>query len=279
MTEDRYLQNIMSDRESGGRKPTPHRLGRWLLIPLVGGFVTLAIFTAGWKDSLKIRKYDIAGLRIVSKQAMTAIAKAGVAKDAAMYATDIASIQENISAQPFVKSATVTRQMPDVLRIQVVERDPLASLNTGHQMFYVDPDGVLLPYVQSTMKLDLPVISGITGIDHVQTGEVASSNEVYLAIAVLKTAQAIDSSMYRFISEVNMNGGGDMILYSVDVGVPIILGRNDIAKKLITLQSFWATIMKSQDPKKLRSVDLRFDEQVVVKWDQQTERFPKKASL
>ncbi|MBI1803256.1 MAG: FtsQ-type POTRA domain-containing protein [Ignavibacteria bacterium] len=277
--DDENVHNEIDERVVAERKLTRRRLGVWLLAPLGVSFILLFIFMTEWKDSLTIRKYDVLGIRIVSKQEIAMIAQAVVSKDASMYGTDIGIIQEKIAAQPFIKSVTVTRQMPDVLRVQVTERDPIASLNIGHQMYYVDIDGVLLPYTQSSEKLDVPVISGINGIEHVRTGEVASNNDVYQAIDILKTSQAIDSSQYRFISEVNMNNGGDITIYSADVGVPIILGRGDVAKKLVTLQSFWNTIIKSQDPKKLRYVDLRFDEQVVVKWDQQTEHFPKKASL
>ncbi len=279
MTDDKHFQNVIDEKVILEGKSARRRLGLWLLVPLLVSFIVLAVFTTEWKDSLKIRRYDVTGTKIVSKQEIMTIAKAGVTKDALMYATGIGAIQEKIAAQPFVRFVTVTREMPDILHIQIAEREPFASLNNGRQMFYIDQDGVLLPYIQSAIKLDLPIISGVNSIDHVQTGEVVSSNEIYSAIEILKTAQAIDSSLYRFISEVNMNRGDDVTLYSVDVGVPIILGRGNVAKKLITFQSFWNTILKSQDQKKLRSVDLRFDEQVVVKWDQQTERYPKKASL
>ena len=261
------------------QKPSRRRLGYWLLIPLMASVIAVFIFSIQWKSSLHIKSIEVVGTRIVSKVEIITIAKSGIGKNASMYDTDIEKIQETIMASQFIKSAIVTRQMPDKLSIVVEEREPIATLNTGRQIFHVDEDGTLLPYIQSAVPLDLPVISGIGGIDQVQVGEIATSNDIYQAIELLKTAQRIDTSLYKFISEINMNAGNDVTLYSVDIGVPIIFGRGDITKKLLMLQSFWSTIMKSEDPKELRCVDLRFEDQVVVKWNHATEQFPKKAAL
>ena len=80
------------------------------------------------------------------------------------------------------------------------------------------------------------------------------------------------------ISEINMNSGSDIILYSSDVGVPIILGRGDVTRKLLMLENFWNDFVATNDVEKLRYIDLRFEDQVVVKWLHQPDHQTKKLS-
>jgi cell division septal protein FtsQ len=258
------------------QKPVRKRWGLWLLIPQLAAFLVLFVFAAEWKDSLKVQHVVVSGTRLLP--AVDVYGWAKVPMKSALFGINLSEIYGKIVAQPFVKSVAVYRQLPDAVHIHINEREPIATLNIG-QLFFIDDEGVLLPYCHTAVKLDVPVINGIGGVDHVQVGEVAASNEVFQAIEILKTAREVDTAIYRLISEVNMNGGGDITLYSVDGGVPITLGRGDIGKKLVTLRAFLGNILKNEDPKKLRSIDLRFDEEVVVRWDQKSERYPKSGSL
>ena len=257
-------------------KPTRRRLGLWFLVPLVLGLIALEVLSLEWRDSLRIRKEVVEGARIIPAQMIFALAK--VQLKSSMYDVDIREVQQRILAQPFVKSATVNRQFPDGLHIRVEEREPIASLS-GSQLRYVDADGVLLPYVQTSVQFDLPMISGIPTIEKAQVGDTISNKELFEAIGILQTAIAVDSAVYRMISEINMNNGDDVVLYSSDLGLPIILGRGDVVRKLLMLQSFWNNIVKSDGAEKLRYADLRFEGQLVVKGQQTMENESTKRSL
>ena len=256
----------------GTQKSGRKRWGMWLLIPEVAIFLLLFVFATEWKESLVVQHVVVSGARLLP--ATDVYGWAGVPMKKSLFGTNLFDIYGKVAAQPFVKTASVSRQLPDAVHIHIEEREPIASLNIG-QMYFIDEDGVLLPHLHTVVNLDVPVINGIGAIDQVHVGEVVVSNEVFQAIEILKTARVVDTAIYRLISEVNMNNGGDITLYSVDSGVPIILGRGEIGRKLVTFRAFWDAILKNDDPKKLRSIDLRFDEQVVVRWDQKSERFSK----
>ena len=267
MNDDR--QNIA---EPAGLKLRKKRWGIWFLIPQLVVLIVVFIFAVQWKDSLKTQRVIVSGAHLLPPTDIYDLAQ--VPMKSSLFGINLVDIYGRVTAQPFVKTAVVYRQLPDAVHIHVTEREPIASLNTG-QLYYIDGEGVLLPYRRTAVKLDLPVITGIGGIDHVRVGEVVVSNEIFQAIEILKIAREVDTSIYHLISEVNMNNGGDITLFSVEGGVPITLGRGDVGKKLVTLHSFLGSILKSEDATKLRSIDLRFDEQVVVKWEQKTERYPK----
>jgi cell division protein FtsQ len=253
---------------ASNRNPAPRRWGIWLLVPLLAGLVVLCLFSWEWKDSLKVQRVSVRGARILTAQQIFALA--GVPSSSPMYGIDLFDVRQRILTQPFIKSATVSRSFPNILRIDVIERVPIASLSGG-VLRYVDADGMVLPFVGVPAKLDLPVISGISGTQNARVGDTVANNDLKQAILVLQTAQQIDSSLYHLVSEVNMNGGGDIVLYSTEAGIPIILGRDGIARKLLTLQSFWTDFVKTDSVSRLQQVDLRFEDQVVVRWQNGSE--------
>lgn len=258
------------------KKPSSKRWGVLVMIPLCMVFIVLFAFSVEWQSSLKVQHVFVDDMRCVSKKEITSLAK--IETNAKLYAIDLNEIRQRIMTQPYVKSARVNREFPDGISIGIEERVPVASINAG-QLHYVDAEGMLLPGIQTQQRFDLPVISGIDGIASAQPGKVVTSKEFFTAIMVLQSAVEIDSTIYRMISEVDMNHGGDIKLYSADVGALIILGRDSISKKLLMLEEFWSKFIASGDAEKLQYVDLRYEDQVVVKWKQQPEHQSNKTSL
>jgi cell division protein FtsQ len=262
MMEENYPINRPVEKQ-----PT-HRLGLWFLIPLSLGMIVLFVLSFEWKESLKIQRVVVQGSRIIPAQKIFTLAN--VPSKSVMCVLNVYDVQQRVLSQPFIKSVRVNRQFPNTLSIVVVEREPIASLS-GDSLRYVDADGVMLPYIQSPVQFDIPMINGIDGLQSEQPGKIILNQELFTAINILQTASAIDSMIYHMISEVNMNNGDDIVLYSTDSGVPIKIGRGEFSKKLLVLQTFWNNFIKTGDAAKLGYVDLRFDGQVVVKWNQQSE--------
>lgn len=248
------------------REAARKRWGLWLFIPLAMALIALVVFSYKWKESLKLDRILVEGANILQVKDVVSLAR--VEPKAKLSAIDLYGVRKRLLQQPFIRSASVNRLYPGTVSIRIEERQPIGLLSGG-QVRYVDAEGVVLPFVNSAVTVDLPAISGIGGIQDAEAGKVFHEKDLAEAIAILQTALAVDSTVYHFISEVDMQNGGDVVLYSTDVVIKIILGRGDIAKKLVTLQSFWATFVKSADLEKVKSIDLRFEDQVVVKWNSQ----------
>jgi cell division septal protein FtsQ len=62
------------------------------------------------------------------------------------------------------------------------------------------------------------------------------------------------------------------MLHAIDNGVPILIGKDDIAGRLQKLETFWNNFVKNGAAAQLKYLDLRFDGYVVVKWDKPNER-------
>lgn len=266
------MENIPVSAPQAKRK----RLGMIVLIPLIASLIVLGVFAMQWREGLKIQRVVVDGARTLTANEIFALA--GSPSKAGMYSVDLHDIQRRIGRHPFIKDVCVTRQYPKMLRIDIEEREPVASFNAG-QLLYLDAEGVVLPGVAGPRKFDLPLISGIAGLERAEVGKRLENAEVFEALSVVRAAQDLDTAMYHLISEVNMGNGNDMVLYSSDVGVPIILGRGEVGRKLVTLETFWKNFVGTSDVEKIKYIDLRYDEQVVVRWNQQAEARSRKISL
>jgi len=270
MSEEEHRTSPLRTQKSS------HRWSTWLLIPVLVITAACCIGAWKWKEGLKVAHLSVEGAHIISAQQVVTLS--GIVPPAPMFSSDFYAVRRKILAQPFIRTVEFHAQYPDVLSLCVSERLPIASLNDG-ALWYIDADGTLLPYIQTNAKLDLPMISGVSGFGNAHAGDRLALPDITEAIRILQDAQEIDSSLYHFISEVNMNGGGDITLYSGDIGVPIYLGRGDIPKKLLMLQSFWNEFVKSDNSDKLKYVDLRYDDQVVVRWQSENRPSQSKATL
>jgi hypothetical protein len=119
---------------------------------------------------------------------------------------------------------------------------------------------------------DLPGITGIPELSRTRIGHAVEGEEYFTALGILEAALETDSSVYRLISEVDMKNGGDVCLYSSESAVPIILGRGDERRKLALLHAFWEKYVREAGPEHLQYLDLRFDDQVVAKWNNKPQK-------
>ena len=258
------LQDREQGQQSNGKAKKASRLSGWVLIPLALSMIMLFVFSAQWKESLVVQKFEVEGARILAaKDVVTYI---DIKPQSAMYRIDLFDAEQRLLAQPMIKSATITRLLTNALRVVIKEREPIASLG-GSELRYIDSEGVLLPHQKTTVQFDLPLITGIGGLDTVQCGKISANPEIMEAIEVVQDVQA--TGFNHAISEVNMNNGGDIIIYSIEGGIPVLLGRGGMMKKMLTLETFWGNFMKTDSLNNIQYVDARYEGQVVVKRNQQ----------
>lgn len=86
----------------------------------------------------------------------------GVARGDAILELDPELIRQRIETLPWVRSAEVERQLPDIIRVRLVERVPFALWQRNQRMAVVDEEGVILPATGSESEEQLPIIVGAT---------------------------------------------------------------------------------------------------------------------
>ncbi len=233
-----------------------------LLLSLMGliGFANI------WKSSLKVAHVTLTGNRVVDANELFQLAN--VKHGSLIYDVDLKAVQKSLQSHYYIKEAIVSRNLPSTIELTVVERSPIALVNRTDPV-YLDEDGVILPHSISKALFDLPVLTGVRLGTSIAYGSVVQDSDAHEALRILSAAKLVNSDLYHLISEIQLRNGRDIVLYTAEGGVPVIFGQGGIADKLVRLDAFWNNVIRQRGLQSLQYVDLRYDDQVVVRWANQ----------
>jgi cell division protein FtsQ len=256
----------MSEQPGNGKR---HSFGGSLLMfGLMVATIASVVWANLWKSDLRIADVRVQGTLIVAEKEILALAN--INKDQKLYDVDLLAAQRRIRQNAFVKSVVVSREAPNRISISVQERTPIAAVVLDN-IRYLDAEGVVLPPAQSENIFDLPVLTGAFQNGEFGSGKQVEKSDVREALEILVTAREFSDELYRRISEVHLEPGRDIILYTAECGVPVIFGRGDVAMKLAKLDGFWKDVVPHHGAHELAYIDVRFEDQVVVRWNHDSE--------
>jgi cell division septal protein FtsQ len=252
------IENIDSEQET--REYGKHVYLYFFLI----GITVLASYgmKSQWQQHIPVRSISVEGINIISRDEIVHLLN--LPPHSSMYNLDLTILQKNVYANSFVKNVVIKRDAPNVLRVEIEERKPTAMIVRNTDVFYIDDEGVLLPYVSTNETYDIPIISGIDSIAGLLPGMKMTNSDILSALEIIRTSKLVNDELFHTISEIKLRKGKDIILYSFDTGVPIIFGQGDAAKKLVKLDEFWKRFIRNTDTGTIQYIDVRFDDQVVV---------------
>jgi len=171
--------------------------------------------------------------------------------------------RRQLESIPWIERATVMRVLPDQIRVNVVERQPVAFTREGQQIGLVDADGVLLSMPAVAMAAhhySFPVITGIDG------GDPAASRKARMAV-YQRMMSDLDSTGQHYsqqISEIDLTDPEDARVLMPEQGADILahFGEDHFLERY---QRYRAHIAEwRQQYPNLAAVDLRYDQQVVL---------------
>jgi cell division protein FtsQ len=168
----------------------------------------------------------------------------------------------------WVERATVQRVLPNGLRIEIIERTPVAFLRTGTELGLIDGQGVLLERPLEG-EFAFPVITGISEL----TPAAERRKRIQMFQQFMKDAESARPGGAAQISEVDLSDASD--LRAVVAGLPelassgsaqesvlVHFGDGDFVTKYKVFVENIADWRSSVG--RVVSIDLRFARQVVV---------------
>lgn len=164
---------------------------------------------------------------------------------------------------PWIKRATVMRLLPDRISVSIVERQPVAFTRVGSRIGLVDADGVLLSMSAASMARHHYSFPVITGID---PGDPADARKTRMAV-YLRMMSDLDSTGQHYsqqISEIDLTDPEDARILMPEQGTDILahFGEDHFLERYRRYKSH--IVEWRQQYPRLASVDLRYDQQVVL---------------
>ena len=213
---------------------------------------------------------EITGMENVTKAQIMEVMGADIGRN--IFFIPLAQQKAQLEQVPWVESASVMRFVPNRLQIEIHERTPVAFARVGPRIELIDASGTLMELPQKH-KYSFPVILGMN------PGEPLSTRAPRMK-AYNELVQELDSGGARYsqdLSEVDLSDLDNLKVRVNDAAGDVLveLGSTEYLKRYRTYVSHaqeWR-----QQFQKLESVNLRYDNQVIVNPDM--EGRPKQATL
>jgi cell division protein FtsQ len=164
------------------------------------------------------------------------------------------------SGHPRVRRADFKRVLPDRIVCVVEEREPVALVFAG-KFHEVDEEGMIMPSDDLTELLDLPIITGLNG-ETVRAGKPCRDPRLMEALAALGMCKKYGGRFAENISELRLGEAGISVV-SLKEDMVLLLGEYQVENRL---KKFFVLKNKiSEEDLGARFVDLRFDDQIVLR--------------
>lgn len=195
------------------------------------GFLSLMGYrTVTASTFFDVKAIDVRGVTRASKDDIERIVKLQTNKSG-VWNADLTEIKSDVEKLMFVKSAVVSRVLPDGLRVSVNERVPRVVLRMKAGDFWTDEDSTMLGQVAE--KESHPPFA-LRGWDESKSDKSAKDNQDRIKIYLKMLNEWQDFDLTKRVSEVNLTNLQDPQIVIPDSGyeMMISLGREDFGKRL-----------------------------------------------
>lgn len=192
------------------------------------GFMGYRTVTAS--EFFDVKKIEVRGVTRVSKGDIEKIVSNQTEKSG-VWNADLKEIKEKVERLDFVKSAAVSRVLPDGVRVNVIERVPKAIVRLGGGDFWVDDEGLILALVGKTDERSPFVLSGW---DESKTEQSQKENQVRVKMYQKMLEEWREFDLAKRVETVDLKDLRTPKAIVKDSGeiVTIILAKDNFGKKL-----------------------------------------------
>jgi len=252
------------------RGPLPKKAANRLKIVLLSmvalgvvGAIGLTLYRYGthsWRFRVEgSEQIEIAGLHNVTRAQVMEVMGADIGRN--VFFVPLDERKKQLEEIAWVESAAVMRLLPDRLKIQITERMPVAFAQVGSKIALIDIHGVVMDTPPgSTKKYSFPVIVGMAEAEPLSTR--AARMKIFGDLV-----RDLDSGGAHYsqdLSEVDLSDPEDVKVTINDPNGEVLIHLGS-SNYLDRFKIYVAHVQEwRQQFQKLRSVDLRYERQVIV---------------
>jgi cell division protein FtsQ len=213
-------------------------------------------------DYFGIREIRYEGVRNFDSDAFTRLLQSGFEQN--LFTLNLERVRDLLESEKWVREATVRRQFPDRLILQIVERQPVAVAAIEGDLYVVDSDGVVLTLFQPRFdNLDRPIVKGLLNVA-LEDAESGNAFRMKTYLQVFADLGSNGRNLADTVSEIDVGNPSRVILYPVDDPVPIYLGETDFRKRyerFLNQRELYNELKEKYGP--IEYVDVSFENKII----------------
>ncbi|PIU53322.1 MAG: hypothetical protein COS90_06760 [Deltaproteobacteria bacterium CG07_land_8_20_14_0_80_60_11] len=209
-----------------------------------------------------IDNIEIEGARRLSRTLLLEQSK--LVPGASLLAIRPGQVERALMAHPWVAKAEVSRKWPNSLHLKVQERDPVALVQFGEELLYMDRQGMIFKPLSPGDPHNFPVITGLTAeqFRHPAGDLTEVVTQAFQLMDVLKTTPP--PLNLENISEIHVDLERGFTLYANGVGVALDLGLQEYSEKLQKFAQLWPVLVQKGLLTKVNRINLNYPHRVLV---------------
>ncbi len=214
---------------------------------------------------LKPEQIELTGNKVVTREAV--LRPFALDRNRSVLQIPLDARRSQLEQIPWVESATIHRILPNRIRVELVERTPVAFARNGNEVELIDPHGVILDRPQGA-DFQFPVVTGVS--DDLPRDQ--REKRMQLFDEFMKAIELVRGGWSQNVSEVDLSIPRDLRAVLTGLASPtdmqavtVHFGSADFSgkfKMLIDNFSQWQA-----HAGRVQSIDLQYARQVVVNPD------------
>jgi cell division protein FtsQ len=209
-----------------------------------------------------IKNIEIVGTHRLKPDAILHLAHLGPGSN--LLALRPGRIERALLAHPWIARAEVTREWPHRIKLRIREREPVALMKLGEELFYIDRQGILFKPMSPGDPHDFPVITGLKpeNLKHPEGSLPPLVDQTFQLLEVLKQAPAPLS--LANISEVHLDLDRGFTLYVNGLGAALDLGFDHYLEKLHKFARVLPVLVQKNYLARTGRINLDYPDRVLI---------------
>jgi len=202
------------------------------------------------------------GIKRVSQAEL--LQKGGLENGVNLLALNLSEVKNNMESTPWVKNVYLRRELPNKLQVLVTEYQPIFLVLVQQDLYYFNNEGFLFKKVEKNEGNSLPLLTGLEKKDWTPAGQLRAP--ILQAVISLQgyLSQGADPFYPNKISEIHYDPDCGFSLFTMEKGIRITLGKEEIPTRVKRLERVWAELEKRPNLLALKGISLQFGRRIIV---------------
>lgn len=210
----------------------------------------------------EVKKVVLKGSSNLEEQ--EALTLMGLNKPSNLLAVRLGVMAENLKSHSWIKDASLRRQLPGTILVEVQERKPRALIDLG-TIYYLDGSGLPIVKVEKDEKVELPLITGFSRVDFLRRSETIKEymTEIYMFLDVAEART--DRFRLENIAQISFDPVRGLTVFTREQDMEIKVGYGEYQSKFYRLGRVMAHLKVEGTDMNVSYINLECGPRVIIR--------------